>query len=177
MNSDTLELNGGSGGSSISGILNLLSQSSRRRGGSTRDSKELDREGANEVKVDDSAATVLGKTNVEEEDGLEEPVKWNPVKNGFAPELNDGEESVNNPISQKVGIISSRLSLKSLKRVVTRDDQRCKVGKELANSTKIEKDKEKVNEGETNNTVSLGNTSLGLKLLKSRETLQFLCFC
>lgn len=100
-----LELNGGGGGGGISSILNLLSQGRRRSRSNTSDSQNLYGERTDDIQVNNSAATVLGKTNVEEKDGLEDPVKGNPVKNSIAPELNDAEESIDNPVSQEVRII------------------------------------------------------------------------
>lgn len=167
-----LKVNRGSSRCSVGSILKSLLQVSRGR--VRRDSEKLDREGADGIKVDYSATAVLRKTNVEEENSLEKPVKGNPVKDSFAPKLDDAKSGKDHPIGQKMSIIRSRFGFKSLEGVVTRDYQRRKVGEKLTNSSKVEEDEKKVNKGGSKDSVGLGNTSLALKLLQNRESLQFL---
>lgn len=105
---------------------------SRRR--STSNTKNLNREGSEEVDVNVSSTTVLGKTNVKEKNGLEDPVEGDIVKDKSAPELNNGETGINNPVGQELSIVIRVASLKGLKRVIGRDDNRSKVSQKLTNS-------------------------------------------
>lgn len=107
-----LIVNGGGNGRSVSSIIDLLLQAGGSRS-TALDTKELDRERTDNVEVDDSATTVLGKTNVEEKDGLEQPVERNPVEDGLAPELNNAKGSVDNPVGEEMGIVLESLGLKS----------------------------------------------------------------
>lgn len=102
-------------------------------GGSTSNTENLDREGADKVSVNVSGTTEMGKTNVEEEDSLEEPVERNPVEDSVGPELQNGEGGVDDPVGQVLSVISSRSGFKAW-RVVTRDNEGSKVGKKLSNS-------------------------------------------
>lgn len=86
------------------------------------------------------AASKLGESNVQEEDGLEEPVEGDPVKKSITPELKNAESSKHDPVCQEVGVIGSCSGFKCLERVVPGDDQRGKVGEELSNSTEVEED-------------------------------------
>lgn len=168
-----LQVNRGGGRGSIRGLLNLLFQSGgRRRSGS--DSQNIDREGADDIEVDESAATVLGKTKVEEQDGLEEPVEGDPVEDGIAPELDNREGSVDDPVGEEVGVVGCALGLKGLEGVVARDNQRGKVGEKLANSAQVQEHEESVEDSQSNDTVRLGNTGLGLKLLEDGEFFKLL---
>lgn len=169
-----LELNRGRGGGNVRSVLHNLSQNSGRRAAVAGNSENLDREGTDDVKVDESATTVLGKTNVKEEDSLKKPVKGDPVKDGVAPEFNNAERGVDDPVSQEVSVIISSLGLKSFEGVVTWDNQGGKVGKKLANSAKVEEDEEEVSDTQAESYIGLGNTKLFLNLVKSRESLQFL---
>lgn len=124
--------------------------------------------------VDKLGTTVLGETNVEEEDGLENPVEGNPVKDGVTPELNHRKDGVNNPVGEELSVVCSWASLKSNEGVVTRDNEGGKVCKQLSNTTKIEEDKEEVEDSKSNDSVSLGDASLGLNLLEERVFFQLL---
>lgn len=176
MNHLELDRSGGGSslGSSIRGLLDLLLEGGRGRGRGGSDSENLDREGADHVEVDESAAAELGKTNVEEEDGLEGPVEGDPVKDGIAPELNNREGSVDDPVSQEVGVVFGGVGLKSLEGVVARDDKGGKVGEKLSDTANVEEDEEEVEEDKAQNTVGLGDASLSLNLLEDGESLQFL---
>lgn len=173
---DCLELDRGGGGGGVRGLVDLLLEGSRGRGGGGRgvDAEDLDGEGADDVKVDESGAAVLGETNVEEEDGLEEPVEGDPVEDGVAPELNDGEGGVDNPVSEVLGVVLGALGLEGLEGVVAGDDEGGKVGKELANAANVDEDQKEVEKDNAKDTVGLGDAGLGLELLEGREAVKFL---
>lgn len=109
----------------------LRGMSSRSWDGSTSDTKNFDRERTEKVKIDVSSTAKLRKTNVKKEKGLENPVKWNPVDNSVAPELKNRKNSINNPVGQVLSIISTGLRFESLKRVISGNYKRGKVGKKL----------------------------------------------
>lgn len=71
-------------------------------------------------------------------------------------------------------VIISGLGLERNERVVTRDDERSKVGQKLANATDVEEDQKKVDKNKTEHAVGLGDASLGLELLESRVLVKFL---
>jgi hypothetical protein len=107
-----LIVNRGGNGRSVSSIIDLLLQVGGSRS-TALDTKELNGERTDNVEVDDSATTVLGKTNVKEKDGLEQPVEGDPVEDGLAPKLNNAEGSVNNPVGEEMGVVFESLGLKS----------------------------------------------------------------
>lgn len=86
------------------------------------------------MSVDKTRAAKLWKTEVEEEDGLKDPVEWNPVEDGSGPELDHREASVDNPVGQVLGVIVSGSGLKSLQREIAWNHQGSKVGQQLANA-------------------------------------------
>ena len=92
-------------------LRNLLDRNADS-GAASSDAQNLDGERSQNIKVDKSATSKLRQSNVEEENSLENPVEWNPVENGIAPELQYAESSKDNPVSKEMGVVSGALGFK-----------------------------------------------------------------
>jgi len=83
----------------------------------------------------------LGKSHPQNKDELEQIVEWKPVGSTDST-LNNGEESVNNPIRQPLSIINLGGGKERLQGVVSRKHEARKIDEEF--SSDIEEDQEKI---------------------------------
>lgn len=100
-----------------------LGNFSRSLNWSASNTKKLYRERTKKLEIDQFSTRKLRKTKIEEQNSFQNPVKRNPVKKSVAPKLQNRKSGINDPIGQKLGIIRASLRLKSLKRVITRNDE------------------------------------------------------
>jgi hypothetical protein len=78
--------------------------------------------------------------------------------------LKHGQESINNPISQPLGIVGSSMREQSIERVICWEDESDGVYKEF--SSNVEKHKEEVESSKAEYYINLGNTGLRFKVIK-----------
>lgn len=74
------------------------------------------------------AAIVSRVTEPQEKHHLEQPPERNEVNKGPAPELNDTEKGIDNPVGEVVSIVSGGLGLKGTERIIGGDDNGSEVG-------------------------------------------------
>lgn len=115
--------------------------------------------------VENELGTVgLGKRHPEDQDELEDVVEGEPVS-GADGTLNDGQESVDNPVRQPLSVIGGTGSEESLKRVVTGNQETGKVDEELASD--VEENQEEVDANQTQDRIDLGDVGLALQVVKN----------
>ena len=97
----------------------------------------------------------LRKERPEEERQLERIVKGDPVEEEINTDLNDGKESVDNPIDEPLSIVSAVLALDRLERFEGRVDEADYIAKRAG--TDARKNCEEGHEGEANDKELLGD--------------------
>jgi hypothetical protein len=131
------------------------------RGRTTRE--ETGEQWLDEGVEDDLGAAELRKGHPENKGELEDVVEREPV-GGIDSALNDSQESVHNPVSQPLSIISCTRSKQGMKRVITRDQETGKINQELASD--VEEDEEKVDADKTEDGVDLGDGGLSFEVVE-----------
>lgn len=103
--------------------------------------------------VDDLSTTKLGKGQIEQEDCLQEPVEWDPVKDGLGPELNHVQEGEDDPVGEQPGVILRCTCAQRVQGQIARHDKASNVGEQLTNTTQVEEDKHKVNHAKAKHSI------------------------
>lgn len=149
----------------VNSVSNLLSWSS---------TNPLVSQWLDEGTVNNLGTTKLWKGEVEQEDGLHEPVEWDPVKDGLRPELNNVQEGKDNPVCQEFGVILSGFGVEGLEGQVTWDDETGYVRKQLTNTTNVDEDQKEVQDTSTDNGVGSWKTGSLLELGENVVTSELL---
>jgi hypothetical protein len=107
----------------------------------------------------------LRKSEPEDKCKLEDVVEGEPVR-GTDCALDDSEESVNNPVSQPLSVISLSSREEGVKGVVGGENEASEVDEQLTGN--IKEDQEGVDTAQTKDNVDLGDRGLALKVVKDR---------
>jgi hypothetical protein len=125
-----------------------------------------------EERSEDNLSAISGrKGHPQDQDELEDIVEWEPV-DGIDDALEDGKESIDNPVRQPLSIINLATAKPGLERVVPRDDEASEVDEELASD--VEEDEEEVESDEAEEDIDLGNVGLLLEIVEDRVLAKFL---
>jgi len=106
---------------------------------------------------DDLGPIGHGKSHPQNQDELEHVVEGEPV-DGIDHALQDGEEGIDNPVCQPLCVIHLVSTEQCFQRVVSRNDESCKVDKELAPD--VEEDEEEVEGDKAQEGIGLGDIGL-----------------
>jgi len=113
----------------------------------------------------DLRTTSCRKSHPEHEDEFEGIVEWKPVYSVYST-LEDGEEGIDNPISQPLSIIRLARTEECLERVVARNDKAGSIDEEL--SSDVEEDEEEIDSDEAEEGIDLGHAGLLLEVVEQR---------
>jgi len=115
-----------------------------------------------EAAEDDLGTGSLWEGHPENGDKLEGEVEWEPV-DGIDGALKNGQESIDHPVRQPLGVIGSARCKESMKRVICWNDKAKGIDQEFG--ANVEEDEEKVQGSKTEHDVDLGDAGLLFKLV------------
>lgn len=118
-------------------LLDLLVDLVHQVGGWAVDDNESVSQWRKNTLVDQVGTVGAWQCDVEQEQGLEQKVSWDPVEDGLGPELHNLQGSKHNPVGQQLGVISTGSGLQCLQRQVAWEGKACKVTQQLANTAKV----------------------------------------
>jgi len=121
---------------------------------------------AEETGVNDLSASELRQSEPEDEQGLEEEIKGNPVDERVRKEFDNLDETKDSPIGQPLLVVLIGRGLDSLEGGIGRIDPADQVGQEVTGQ--VEEDGDEQGGGGTQNEGDLGDLDLGLNLVEPR---------
>lgn len=146
------------------GLASCISLSAEVGSGGTRGGEVAGENGVDERAEDDLGTGGLRKGSPEDQDELEGIVEWEPI-DGADSALKDSQESIDHPVSKPLSVIDLACAEQSSKRVIAGNDKASDIDQELAGD--VEKDEEKVEGAETEDSVDLGDRRLLLEVVES----------
>lgn len=123
-----------------------------------------------QVDVDQLGTAEGRNTNVEQENSLEQEIKWNPVEDRARPELNDVQEGKHHPVRQQRSVVGGGGGLQRKKRIVARNNEPGNVRQQLADTGKVQENNHKVDRNTDNDCVRSWKTGLSLEKLQDLNT-------
>lgn len=130
-------------------------------------SLDVSSNGTDNVGVQDLSTASGREEEPDGEDGLEDKVEGEPVENGTeSGRLQKVEETESDPVSQPLLVIVGRGRLDSTDREIGGKSPSNQVGNGRSETEQVEEDQGHKGEGETEDTVSLGDLGLGLEVVE-----------
>jgi len=133
-------------------------------GGGTLALEVAGEDGLEEGAEDNLGAASLGESHPEDEDELEGVVEWEPV-NSVDSALEDGQEGIDDPVSQPLSVIGSGGREQRTQRVVGGDGEADGLDEEVGRD--VEEDEEEIEGSETEHYIDLGHIGLLLEVCES----------